>query len=365
MKLRLLLVLLLTGSWLISGCTLIQPKGKELSTKLDQLVADKEYGDALDMISHVSPGDPDYARFAERRKQIEGLAAQYERKVIDDARQMVAQEHWAQALDLYDQALDRLPRSTRLRDGLAALHQQQQARIADQENELLVSRGEWLLDVLPTYRSLASIDPRDSSRARQAKNIQDDAEELAAKLIKIGTAAADAGNDDLASRAIPLAARLSDKPAIRQAAQKYDQTRDKRSRDNRSQQDRRFRDIAEHEQERTNAIQQLVKDYTTAVDSKDYVGARLLLGQLRTISPGLVSERGYESDLNKRINNEAERLYSEGATQYGHGEFEKARDSWKKTLELVPTHTRAKESLARVEKVLNRIERLRKKQKGQ
>jgi len=349
---------------LLSGCSLMQPKGNELSTKLDSLVAEKRYGDALDMLARVPTDSPDYGRFAERRKSIEVLAAQYERKSVDDARQFIAQDRWQQALNLYDEALDRLPRSTLLRDGLAELHKQQQARIAVQEQELTIAKGEWLISVIATYRRMTTVDPRNSSYERQLNNYQSEGQQTADTLFKIATQAQSSGNDDIASRALPVAARLSDKKEIQQAAQKYEQTRSRSVKDSRTQQDQRYRDLAQREQERSAAIQQLAGEYNSAMKEKDYTAARTALARLRSFAPEVVNEKGYEKELNEKITAESNRLYNEGVMYYGRSQFEKARDSWKKTLELTPTHAKARESLERVEKVLERINQLRSKQKG-
>lgn len=354
-------LLLLVTLTVLSGCSWLQPQGNELSTRLDTLVAEKRYGDALDMLARVPPDSPDYGRFAERRKGIESQAAQYERKTVDDARQLVTQDRWYQALNLYDEAMDRLPRSTVLRDGLADLHKQQQARLALQEQELVIAKGEWLTNVITVYRRMTTIDPRNNSYQNQLEKYQAEGEQTAATLLKIGTQAKTAGSDDIASRAITLAARLSDKKEFQQAAQKYEQTR---PRDSRSVQDKRWNELALREQERTEAIRQLTNDYAAAMKQKDYLGARTTLGRLRSFAPELVNEKGYEKDLNEKIDMESNRLYNEGVMYYGRSQFEKARDSWKKTLELVPTHSKAKESLERVEKVLERINQLRSKQKS-
>jgi len=363
MSLRPAFYSLIIVALLSSGCTLLQPQGNELSSKIDALVAEKKYGDALDMLSRVSPSSPDYMRFAEKRKQVETLAAQYERKTIDDARQMITQDRWTQALTLYDDALVRLPHSNQLRDGLAELHKQQQARLAVLEDELVIARGEWLARVIPVYRQMANIDPYNSSYQNLLKKHLAEAEQMADNLLKIGSQSQEAGNDDLAARAVLLAARLSERPAVRQFAQKFEQSRDKRARENRTQQDKRWRDLAQHEQERNDAIQSLTNDYNTAMKKKDYLTARTVLGRLRTFAPELVNERGYDKDLDDKITAESNRLYNEGVMYYGRSQFEKARDSWKKTLELNPTHTKARESLNRVEKVLERINQLRSKQK--
>lgn len=349
---------------LLSGCTLLQPQGSELSAKVDALVADKRYGDALDMLTRVSPDSPDYARFAERRKSVEALAAQYERKTLEEARQLIAQDRWFQALNLYDSAMKRLPRSTVLRDGLADLHKQQQARIAIQEQERVIARGEWLATEIAIYQRMSTIDPRNPSYDDQINKHQSDGEQTAALLFKIGTQAKAAGNDNIASRAIPLAARLSDKKEIQQASQKYEQQRDRGTKDALNLPDKRWRDLAQREQERTEAIKQLSDDYASAMKQKDYAAARTALGRLRTFAPEVVNEKGYEKDLSEKIDMESNRLYNEGVMFYGRSQFEKARDSWKKTLELTPTHTKAKESLDRVEKVLERINQLRSKQKS-
>lgn len=349
---------------LLSGCSMLQPQGNELSAKLDSLVAEKHYGNALDLLARVPPDSPDYLRFAERRKSIESLASQYERKTVEEARQLLSQDRWYQALNLYDEALERLPRSTALRDGLAQLHKQQQARLAVQEQEMVIARGEWLTSVIAIHRRMVTIDPRNSSFERQLNAYQSEAEQTADSLLTIGSQARAAGDDDTASRAYPLAARLSERKEIQQAAQKYEQTRDKSSRENRNLQDRRYRDLAQREQERTAAINQLTAEYHAAMKQKDYSAARTALGRLRTFAPELVNEKGYEKELNEKIAAESNHLYNEGVRYYGRSQFEKARDNWKRTLELTPTHAKARESLDRVEKVLERIEALRSKQKN-
>ncbi len=348
---------------LLQGCTLLQPKGDELATRLDTLLADQRYGEALDTLSRVPPDSPDYLRFAERRKQIEGIAAEYERKTINEARQRVSQDRWEEALDLYDEALIRLPRSTTLRDGLADLHRQQQARLTALEHERLISRGEWLAALIPIYQRMATVDPRNSDHGDRLKEYQGEGEQTAEALFKLASQALELGNDEFASRAIPLAARLSEKKEIQQLAQKYEQSHGKRARDNRvGQPERRWRELAQHEQERTEAITQLTAEYQNAMKQKDYLAARTTLGRLRSFAPEVINDKGYEKELNARITEESNRLYNEGVMFYGRSQFEKARDSWKKTLELTPTHNKARESLERVEKVLERIEQLRKKQ---
>lgn len=357
-------LLVLSALLVISGCTLMQPQGKELSSKLDTLLAEKRYGDALDLLGRVPPDSPDYGHFAEKRKNVESLAAQYERRTIDDARQLVNQDRWPQALKLYDDAMERLPRSTALRDGLADLHKQQQAHINVQEQELVIAKGEWLANVIGVYQRMSNTEPRNDSYDKQLQKYRSEGEQVAESLIKIGMQAQSVGNDDIASRAIPLAARLSEKKEILQAAQKYEQTRDRGARDSRVMQDKRWRDLAQREQERTEAIKQLTNDYNTAIKQKDYATARTVLGRLRSFAPEVVNEKGYEKELNEKIDIESNHLYNDGVTYYGRSQFEKARDSWKKTLELTPTHTKAKESLDRVEKVLERINQLRSKQKS-
>lgn len=349
----------------LGGCTLLQPQGDALGKRVDALVADKRYGDAQELLGNIPHDSADFKRYAERRKQVDNLAAQYERKVVEDARQLILQERWAQALDLYDLALERMPHSSKLHDGLADLNSLQQQRITGQENVLLINKGEWLLVVLPTYKRITQIAPRDGGRERQYRNIKNIAEDTAEELSKVGTAALESGDYELAERTITLATRLSDKDEIRQAQQLLEQGRSKRARELRSNQEQRLRDAAMRDQDRSDTIVELQRGYDTAIQERDYITARTLLAKLRTYVPEVVAQRGYESDLKRRIDVEGERLYEEGVTYYGHSEFEKARDTWQKVLELVPNHAKAKESLVRVNKVLGRIEHLRKKQRGE
>lgn len=349
---------------LLVGCALLQPpQGDALEQKVNTLIAEKRYGEAQQLLAKIPRDSADYKRFASRRKQVDNLAAQYERKVVEDARQLMLQERWAEALDLYDQALENMPHSTKLREGQADLKRLQQQRLARQESDLLINRGERLLVALPAYQNLTRIDPRDSRREWEYQNKKREGELLAEELVEAGDKALDYGDYEQAERTILLAARLSDKAEVRQGQQRLEQARSKRARDLRSLQEQRLRNEIPQEQNRSDTVAQLQRDYESAVQQRDLLTARSQLAKLRAYAPEIVAQRGYERELKREIENETERLYDEGVSHYGHSEFEKARDSWQMVLALEPGHRQAKESLARVNKVLHRVEHLRKKQK--
>lgn len=186
---------LLLAVVLLGGCAnmdidlgrLTRVDSERLAERVDDWVADRQYGRALEALSRVDPKDPLYERLAQRRRDIKDLAESYEQEVLSGAREAVEGGDWAQALDLYDQALERLPESTVLRDGLAKLHQRQEARLEAERLELLIRQGRWLQETLPIHARIGRIAPRDRGVQRQLEAKRGEADELGRSL-EIGRA---------------------------------------------------------------------------------------------------------------------------------------------------------------------------------
>ena len=75
---RLLLLLPLLA--MQTGCVLITSYSKG-EDRIQQWVKEKQYGNALKALNNIDPKDPDYLKAAEKRKQVEALAAAYEHDV--------------------------------------------------------------------------------------------------------------------------------------------------------------------------------------------------------------------------------------------------------------------------------------------
>ncbi len=353
----------LLGAVLLNGCVVMAVSpGPDLDQELDAWVGDREYGRALDTLARVDPKSPDYQRMAERRRQIEALASTYEKDVVAQAQKDVAKGDWAAALDAYDAAIKRMPGSTVLKDGLAALHRQQSAKVAEQQLELLISRAQWLKASLPVYARIARISPRDSDTLSRYEAQQVAVREVASRLGKMGAAALEAGEHGLADRTLPLAAELSDEDFIIKASQQLKAWHAEQKRQQQAVRDKHLRAAKAREAAAKRRYEQLSEEYRRAVEAGRLTSARTILRSLEEMAPndtGLLAER---RQLESQIDSEANRLFEEGVGLYSRGEFDAAAKAWRATLELNPHHRPAAENLERAERVLERIRQLREKQ---
>jgi len=344
-----------------SGCVLITSYSKG-EGKIQHWVKEKQYGNALQALKNIDPKDPDYLKAAEKRKQVEALAAAYEHDVRKQNDRLLRNGKWAEALDSYDEALDRLPESAVLKDGLAQLHRDQARELERLEMKQLIAHGNWLKRTLPTYRDIARVDPRNNTAQIRLKTKQREAEELADELAIYGNRALANNELSKAEELLQLASDLSSTPAIRESLKKLHQQQSQtaqRARQRREAQQRR-QQAQQREHQRT--VERLLHKYRTAFEKHDYRQAQKHLQALKTARLETRRYRALEQELNSAIDKEASRLFDIGVNAYSRGHFETAAENWRKVLSLQPGNKQAQENLQRAERVLNKLQELQEKQ---
>lgn len=358
------LLLLLPLLTLQTGCVLITSYSKG-EDKIQQWVKEKQYGNALKALNNIDPKDPDYLKAADKRKQVEALAAAYEHDVRQHNNRLLQKGKWAEALDSYDEAMDRLPDSVVLKDGLAQLHRDQARELERLELERLLAHGNWLNHTLPTYRDIARVNPRSTSAQNRLQAKQREAEEVADELALHGNRALANNQLRRAEELLGLAAELSNTPAIRESLKKLKQQKSAAARDARLRQQARQRREHAAELKHRHTIDALLKEYKTAFKNKKYEKARLHLQDLADANMETSRYRALQQQLNSAIDQEASRLFDIGVDAYSRGQFESAATQWRRVLALQPDNKQAQENLQRAERVLSKIQQLKEKQQGQ
>lgn len=342
--------------WLIalmaSGCVTLH--GRQDISEIDRLVTHQQYGRALDRLSHLDPKSPDYEELAQKRRHIESLAANYENTVHKQAVQDRQQGDWATALNRYDNALARLPKSTILRDGLAELHRQQTIELEKLERERLFEEATWLKNTRPTYQAIAQTNPRSRSARQEHERIEQQAARTAALLTQIGAHAL--ANNDLttARRTLLLAQELQESATTAENIARLHELQHQQS--------------ARQQQEHTRRQQRLEQhhaDYLNARNNRDYVMARTHLQQIRILDPDNDKWNREQQALDTIVHAHTEHLFNQGINIYSRGQYEQAAELWRDVLQLDPDHQQARENLQRAERVLQRIEVLKQQQSGE
>ncbi len=346
-----------------AGCAILTTYNS-MESQVVEWIDSKQYGRALEALSSVNPTDPNYPQAAEKRKEVEALAARYEQEVRRQTRADLNNGKWAEALDTFDIALARLPKSAVLKDGLAQLHREQTEELDRLELKRLLDHGAWLQQTLPTYQQIARIDPRNSNASQRLENIQREAGKIANELALYGNKALANDRVEIADRTLSLAATLSNTPAIAESLKKLRQQQaQEKAIANKQRATKRAR-LKAAQRNKAELVDKYLKKYNEAFAKKDFISAREHLNALQKTDSGNPKWKTLNKSLDKATAREVERLFDNGVSTYSRGNYEQAATLWRKVLELDPEHKQARESLDRAQRVLEKLEELKDKRTG-
>lgn len=356
-------LLLIATLALQAGCAILTSYNS-MESQVAEWIDAKQYGQALEALSSVNPTDPKYPQAADKRKEVEALAARYEQEVRRQTRNDLNNGKWAQALDAYDLALSRLPKSAVLKDGLAQLHQEQAEELERLELKRLLDHGNWLQRTIPTFQQIARIDPRNRNASQRLEAIQNEAARVANELALFGNKALANDRIEIADPTLSLAAELSNTPAIAESLKKLRQQQAQEKAIANKERAKKHAQIKAAEQNKAKLVDQYMKKYNEAFARKDFLSAREHLNTLQRTDSENPKWKTLNTKLNQATAREVERLFDSGVSTYSRGNYEQAATLWRKVLELDPDHKQARESLDRAQRVLEKLEELKGKRTG-
>jgi tetratricopeptide (TPR) repeat protein len=354
---------LLSIALLQGGCVVVTSFAR-LEPQLEQWEVEQQYGRSLDALSQIDPKDPDYARASAVRKQVEKQAADYEQQVRKETARKLSKGEWAAALDQYDEALGRHPKSVVIRDGLAKLHQQQRETLEQLERQRLIQHGAWLRNELPVYREIARVDPRSSEAQDRLKHIIGEAEKIAQELALIGNRALADNDPATAEATLPLAYELNKEPLIEESLKTLRSRQQLAAEQQRTARRKSEQQAQNKREKRERTLRAIVKRYDAAFAKQDFLAAREQLAELEKADPAYSKLASLQRTLQQAVDHRVSQLFDAGVSAYSRGQFEQAAHEWRDVLKLDPGHQQARENLERAEKVLHKIESLKQKQGG-
>jgi Flp pilus assembly protein TadD len=360
-----LLPLLAVSIALLGGCAELGARlgVGDLDDDIDRLLAAEEYGRALDLIDAIPERDPKYQQYHYRRQQILDLAARYETDTFAEAAQLQIDGDWERALAVYRNGLDKYPDSILLQDGLRYLRDAQARRADEIARELMINRGQYLVEALPKQRKLSEVYPESRQARRLLESLEREALEVGAALGERGGAALKAGDLELARRTLPLAAELNSSPQIEaryqglKALETAARTQQRTERQ-KAQVDKQREQV----QARRQRTRELYAAYEQAELNQDLVQARDALREIVRIEGESSRAVALLDNLEERISVRVEDLNAQGGTAYSRGQFEDAVVFWERALELEPANEEVQSNLRRAERVLAKLKELREKQ---
>lgn len=365
------MIRILLLSFVITGLTACNISKKSIETpdtgivqieKIQHWIDLEQYGKAWDALVAVPPNHPDYEQYAQIRKNLGNTIEAYEKLVIQNSQALAKNDQWAELLDLFDDALTRLPTSIVLKDQLAELHSIQKFRTASIQTQLEINRGEELVKLTSLYDQISTINPRNESFKAEAEEIRRESGVVGSSLGRRAQIALQNGDVESALNLAELAQQLSDDPHIdaiskeihsAQKARKNKSNKATRSASRKSKKRRKKREIA---------FNKAMAEFDRLLQKKDYLAAAEVLRTVK-VSPKHKKEiANKKSLLNKAKRGRVNQLYEQGVNYYSQESYDLALQSWSEVLKLEPKHVQAREYSERANRIVIKLKTIRKKQ---
>lgn len=339
---RIALVLILSASF--GGCAYLHSFDSNLPQQVDEWIQQKEYHRALETLEHVRSSHKHYAILMKQKQRILKLAQELERKTIQDANQLVAQNEWYKANQLYNRAQEKLPDSKRLNGSYKEFIEKRDAYLRQFENRLLVNKGIWINNNISSYEKVKSALPEDYHSINGITDFERDREKTLEALIECAQTAGAEDKLVLAGKCLSLARRmdgdLQDDPRLAEVHRKLEQARESQLQDYKKQ----TRDLlAEFKQGNSLDILQRAHDHLESADQFQPLDntASVLLVQLK---------KRLHSGIQQRMES-ARRLYSQG-------KIELALQIWESLQTISPDNQKLEAHIERAQRVLSKLQRL-------
>ena len=344
MKRLLVIIPLLTLQLLHGGCAYLSSFSSELPGKIESLIQQQEYAEALARLEYVRPSHADYQQLLQQKKRIEKLIPEYETATIKRAQQLTRQEKWYPAQQTYEQALAKLPQSQRINQAYQEFLQQRDNYLTQLELSLLLNRANWLIKNAPVQKEIVRVIPEDYQRYEELQNYPQRVDETGNQLVNCVQAALNANDYNLAETCLKLVERLD--------AKNIDQTQLASARKKLAQAEKA--EIRKQNEKTRALIAELKQGY-----SQDNLRrARQHLNVLRKQNTRDKTSRKLQAQLEQRYREGIDQKIAAGRRLYSSGKIQEALDVWNSLLEIDPGNQKLEAHIDRAERVLKKLERL-------
>ncbi len=318
--------------------------------QIDQLVAQEEYGEALDLFNLVPITHPQYALFQKRLADVKKRAAAYEKTVLKNMRAKIKKGNWSGALDEVDTAIDKLPSSIALKQGREELLRKRAQRIDQLETEILITKGKWLAQDAPLHEQLSHVESQDVFDKWRTSRKKSEVEETAAELYECSERAMKDNNFEQARTCLTLAETLDASEKMKAAAKERRQEIAKREKQARK-------------EKHQGDFERLAKQAKQAIDKGQLRRSRRIVSQLAKIDPDNPEVQKLQQQLSETVSAKVDTMLKRGSQLYRKEKIAEAKKVWEEVLELDPSNKQAQAGVKRAERVLERLRLLEEKER--
>ncbi len=347
-----ILTLILSG---LSGCsTYIAAKQDDVLTQIDVWASENEYGKAFETLRYVKKTHPQYQSLQQRQKLLLSEAHEYEQKIQQTIIRLIDENRWAEALDLLDEARQKYPEGKIIEKAQQLLLDRQANKLQKLDQKLMLERSQWMINARPLFQTKTIISPRDKAFKKHLDELNKESESLAAQLTQLAQQETRRKHYQHARQHIQQAIALA---ATKQRQKILD---DLKQRASKSVKRRKKAKTANLKKQQNNILQDIEKSFQNG----DLIKTRMLISSLDSSernNPELIQ---LEQELDSSINYRMQYHFSEASKFYTDGQFHQAIAHWEQVLLYDPGNKIAQKNILRAEKVINKLETLREKQRN-
>jgi tetratricopeptide (TPR) repeat protein len=338
----------------LSGCAQLDLVRPDMTEQVDVWLVEEEYGKVLGYIEILPPTHSDFIALQPRVPEIRSLAASFAKEIVARGERLTGQEQWQEALEIYETGLAKLPKSALINAARTRCLAKRDARLKDLHTEALLEKGDWLTRDTLLRREIARVDPHDSQARRGLDENSREVEMVAEELYSCGQRAFARGERKLALRCLNLAHTLTPTKEIRTALAR---TRMAVA----VQVAKRQRRKQRNSRTGASAIQHIVDAYEKAYANGDLLQARKHVNKLSSLEPDDRAIKRMGADLDTAIAFKIKHGIETGQTLYSRGQIQPAVDAWSELVRLEPDNKELNAHIARANRVLDKLDKLKKK----
>ncbi|MBS3756998.1 MAG: hypothetical protein KGY56_14985 [Desulfobacterales bacterium] len=329
-----------------AGCASFYAQMPNVEQRIEAWVHAHKYQKALDTIKALDPEHDAYDELAARVDAIRGKRRNYIRNIQEKAGGLMDRQQWGQAEALLEGALENLPQAPALKAQREVCEKRRRESIRQNERNILLARGRYLLTIRTWEKKLMEGGAGGYSAKKRYRAYQQEVDETAGQLYKIGRRAYEKENFSIAREAMRISNRLC--PDSEETGELLSRIRRKMQ-----------AELAEaRSQKAAEAEKQwpmLNAEFRRALADRDLAAARRIVGEMARINPEKAGE--YNAKLEQHIEQEVRELIDRGQMLYGKGYIREAMHIWQAALKLKPEDPEIQKNINRAETFLENMDR--------
>ena len=332
----------------LSGCAYIESLDENLLQKTDSLIITQQYGKALDILYFVEPTHPDYRTLQKKKKHIQLLADKLERNALKHGMSLSDKGQLFEALEFYDETLKKIPDSTAIQKSRQTVYDKRKLYLEKLQIRLLDNKSKWLAQNEDVRHEIARIIPRNFTARWLLSGHRSDVDDTFSALLECSQDALNSDRLKHARNCMDIARHLRPSPELQNKSIKLEKQLEKETA-------ARARKLNRQSRALLTATQKLIS-------AKKYAQAQQTLAKISEPYQKNHEVQAVRKTLNEFVHTYVAEQFNIGRNLYSEGKYIEAYSRWQQLAKLEPDNQRIQSHLARVEKVINKIQQLRSKQ---